>query len=57
MCSKAVITTKDNFKNNGVGVSIHWKGELDSVACFLEYCKRKRYSSPDSDCYGWARLC
>ena len=29
----------------------------DSVEAFLAYCKLKGYRTPESDCYGWARLC
>lgn len=57
MGNRAVITTKDNFENNGVGVYLHWNGSPECVKGFLEYCKRKEYRSPDTDCYGWARLC
>ena len=57
MGNRAVITTKENFDNNGVGVYLHWNGGFDSVSAFLKYCELKGYRSPDSDCYGWARLC
>ena len=57
MGNRAVITTRENFKNNGVGVYLHWNGGRDSVSAFLKYCELKGYRSPDSDCYGWARLC
>lgn len=57
MGNRAVITTRENFDNNGVGVYVHWNGGRDSVEAFLTYCKRKGYRSPDQDCYGWARLC
>ena len=57
MGNRAVITTKENFDNNGVGVYLHWNGGYDSVSAFLKYCELKGYRSPDSDCYGWARLC
>lgn len=56
MGNRAVITTEENFKNNGVGVYLHWNGGRDSVEGFLKYCELKGYRSPDSDCYGWARL-
>lgn len=56
MGNKAVITTAENFKNNGVGIYLHWNGGRDSVEAFLEYCKMKGYRSPDKDDYGFARL-
>lgn len=56
MGNRAVITTEENFKNNGVGVYLHWNGGRDSVEGFLKYCELKGYRAPDRDCYGWARL-
>ena len=40
-----------------LGVYLHWNGGRDSVQAFLTYCKLKGYRTPESDCYGWARLC
>ena len=57
MGNRAVITTKENFDNNGVGVYVHWNGGRDSIEAFLTYCKLKGYRTPETDCYGWARLC
>lgn len=57
MGNRAVITTKKNFENNGVGVYIHWNGGYDSVSAFLKYCELKGYRTPDTDSYGFARLC
>ena len=57
MGNRAVITTRENFENNGVGIYLHWNGGRDSVEPFLLYCKFKEYRSPSSDNYGWARLC
>ena len=57
MGNRAVITTRENFENNGVGVYLHWNGGRDSVTAFLTYCKLQGYRTPDTDCYGWARLC
>lgn len=57
MGNRAVITTKKNFENNGIGVYLHWNGGYDSVSAFLKYCELKGYRTPDNDCYGWARLC
>lgn len=56
MGNRAVITTKENFENDGVGVYLHWNGGRDSVEPFLQYCKLKGYRSPEEDSYGWARL-
>lgn len=57
MGNRAVITTRENFNNDGVGVYLHWNGGRDSVQAFLTYCKMKEYREPTSDNYGWARLC
>ena len=57
MGNRAVITTKENWKNDGVGIYLHWNGGRDSVEAFLKYCELKQYRSPSQDCYGWARLC
>lgn len=57
MGNRAVITTRENFDNNGVGVYLHWNGGRDSVNAFLTYCAIKGYRAPEKDCYGWARLC
>lgn len=57
MGNRAVITTKSNWENDGVGVYLHWNGGRDSVEAFLKYCELKGYRPPDKDNYGWARLC
>lgn len=57
MGNRAVITTKENFENNGVGVYLHWNGGYDSVNAFIKYCELKGYREPSNDNYGWARLC
>ena len=57
MGNRAVITTKKNFENNGIGIYLHWNGGRDSVEAFLKYCELKQYREPDKDNYGWARLC
>jgi len=57
MGNRAVITTRENFENNGVGIYLHWNGGRDSVEAFLAYCKEKGYRSPEKDNFGWARLC
>ena len=53
MGNRAVITTKEKK----IGVYLHWNGGRDSVEAFLTYCKMKNYRTPESDNYGWARLC
>lgn len=53
MGNRAVITTPDKK----IGVYLHWNGGRDSVEAFLTYCKLKGYRTPETDCYGWARLC
>lgn len=57
MGNRAVITTRDNFRSNGIGVYLHWNGGRDSIEAFLKYMKLRRFRAPDSDNYGWARLC
>lgn len=56
MGNRAVITTKENFKNNGIGIYVHWNGGRDSIEAFLKYCELKGYTSPEKDSYGFARL-
>lgn len=53
MGNRAVITTPDKK----IGVYLHWNGGRDSVEAFLKYCELKGYRYPETDCYGWARLC
>ena len=57
MGNRAVITSKENFENNGIGIYLHWNGGRDSVEAFLKYCELRGYRSPTDDNYGWARLC
>jgi hypothetical protein len=57
MGNRAVITTRENYENDGVGVYLHWNGGRDSVEAFLKYCELKRYRPPTMQHYGWARLC
>lgn len=60
MGNRAVITwskEKDAEKSNDLGIYLHWHGGRDSVRAFLAYCDLKKYREPDSDCYGYARLC
>lgn len=53
MGNRAVITTEDKK----LGVYLHWNGGRDSVEAFLRYCDLRGFRPPDSDEYGWARLC
>lgn len=56
MGNRAVITTKDNYENNGIGIYLHWNGGRDSVTAFLRYCELRGMRAPSDDCYGWASL-
>lgn len=53
MGNRAVITTE----GRELGVYVHWNGGRDTVEPVLKYCKMKGYRAPETDCYGWARLC
>lgn len=53
MGNRAVITTPERK----LGVYLHWNGGRDSVEAFLAYCELRGFRPPDSDEYGWARLC
>lgn len=53
MGNRAVIATK----NKDLAVYLHWNGGRDSVEAFLTYCKMRGFRTPETDCYGWARLC
>ena len=47
-----IATTKKDL-----AVYLHWNGGIESVAPFLKYCELQGHRSPESDSYGWARLC
>lgn len=53
MGNRAVITTE----KKEIGVYLHWNGGRDSVEGFLKYCKDQGHRPPETDCYGFARLC
>ena len=53
MGNRCVITTP----KRELGVYFHWNGGRDSVEPLLAYCKLKGYRTPETDDYGWARLC
>ena len=60
MGNRAVICTDgiyDPKNSQQLGVYLHWNGGRDSVEAFLKYCKLKGYCPPETDNYGWARLC
>lgn len=56
MGNRAVITTKENFENNGIGIYVHWNGGRASIEAFLTYCKIRGFRRPEEDNYGWARM-
>ncbi len=51
-----LLTTMGSIREK-IGIYLHWNGGRDSVEAFLAYCDAKGYPSPDTDCYGWARMC
>ena len=60
MGNRAVITTSQEVEpkySSTTGVYLHWNGSRNSVEAFLKYCKLKGYRPPETDNYGWARLC
>lgn len=52
MGNRAVITTRENFDNNGIGVYIHWNGGRDSVTAFLKYCELRGFAGLNTDGFG-----
>ena len=57
MGNRAVITTEDGFKNNGVGLYLHWNGGRDSVEAFLQYAKLIGIPDPTQDYqYFWGQF-
>ena len=56
MGNRAVITTRKDLDENGIGLYMHWNGGYDSVRPILDYCRIRGFRSPDKDCYGYARL-
>jgi len=42
---------------SSAAIYLHWNGGRDSVQAFLTYCKLKGHRPPETDGYGWARLC
>ncbi len=56
MGDRAVITTKENYENDGVGIYVHWNGDASSVAAFLMYARLRRFRTGNGWDYGMARL-
>lgn len=56
MGNRAVITTKENWENNGVGIYLHWNGSRPFVEGLLAYCDAKGFRAPENDCYGFAYM-
>lgn len=57
MGDRAVITTRRDFENNGIGVYLHWNGTINEVSAFLKYCAMRGFRSVDLDSsYAYARL-
>lgn len=53
MGNRAVITSV----KKDLGVYVHWNGGPDSIGAFLDYCSLRGFRAPESDPYGYARLC
>lgn len=53
MGNRAVITSV----KKDLGVYVHWNGGPDSIDAFLDYCSLRGFRPPESDTYGYARLC
>ena len=57
MGDRAVITASKD-KNAGIGIYLHWNGDIKSVVAFLDSAKERGYRNPESDStYPMARLC
>ena len=57
MGDRAVITTSKD-KNAGIGIYLHWNGDIQSVVAFLDSAKERGYRYPEIDnTYAMARLC
>lgn len=53
MSNNALITST----NKDLAVYVHWNGGRDSVEAYLDYCHMHHFRSPETDSYGYARLC
>lgn len=56
MGNRAIITTREDYDNDALGIYLHWNGGRDSVEAFLAYCDLRNDRSPEDDEYGYARL-
>jgi hypothetical protein len=53
MGNRAVITTRDRE----LALYVHWNGGRQSIEGFLAYCELRGFRPPETDSFGWARLC
>lgn len=53
MGNRAVITTRDRE----LALYVHWNGGRQCIEGFLKYCEIREFRPPETDSYGWARLC
>ena len=57
MGNRAVITASE-LRTSGLGIYVHWSGNIESVVAFLDVASQLKYRSPDTDdTYGMAKLC
>ena len=57
MGNRAVITASQS-KTEGIGVYLHWAGDINSVIALLDAAKQLGFRCPTTDnSYGMARLC
>lgn len=53
MSNNALIITE----KRDLAVYVHNLGSQGYIEAFLEVCKQAKFRSPETDSYGWARLC
>lgn len=62
MGNRAIITSASNYNqykmnSSGVGIYIHWNGDIESVRAFVEYCRLRGVRNVENDeAYAFARL-
>ena len=57
MSNSAMISTRKNYDNHGIGIYLYTHGSREEVEAFLAYCKMKGYRDLEFDnSYGMARL-
>ena len=56
LLANPLTTATQKSIDDQIGLYLHWNGGKDSVQAFLKYCKLQGFRSPESDCYGYARL-